>query len=299
MVHVIRQIIREMRPHQWVKNLFVLAPLVFAQEVFLADGALNLASLGKAALAFALFCLLSGMVYILNDLVDREKDRLHPVKKLRPIASGALSVRAAQKTLVIGTIVALVLGAWLLSAMVVGVMAGYFLLNVAYSFQLKNWPFVDIACIAVGFLLRILGGALAVDVNVTGWLYACTFLLACFLALGKRTHELLHSGDDAASRRSVLKSYHANALKWAMGITAIATATCYAAYTFSGWAESQFGTGDLPWTLPFIVFGLARFAQIVHRTEKAESPTEAMIHDLPFLLNLLLWAAAVTYLIYL
>jgi 4-hydroxybenzoate polyprenyltransferase len=287
-----------LRPHQWVKNLFVLAPLVFARKLLDPGSHLpNLELIFAAVGAFAVFCLASGAVYLLNDIVDREKDARHPVKKNRPIASGRLSLPAARAGLALVTLAACVT-AVLIQPALLTVAAAYMLLNVGYSFRFKHIPFLDVASIAAGFMLRVLGGAVAIEVPVTVWLYACTFLLASYLALGKRKHELLNAGVSASLQRQVLGAYVVRHVDHAQLAAGIATGICYGAYTWSEHAVSQFGTRGLVLTLPFIAFGLWRFARLTNRTDTAESPTEAMIRDLPFLANLGLWAVAVVAIIY-
>lgn len=280
-----------MRPHQWVKNLFVLAPLVFGQHLNHPDHVL------RAVLAFLIFCGLSGAVYLLNDVFDREKDRLHPLKRHRPIAAGRLSVRAAMVAMTV--IVVLTVGASaLMGRWLALVSAGYFALNVGYSMAFKHVVFLDLFSIALGFILRILAGATAVDVPISPWLVLCTGLLALFLGLGKRKHELLVMGEDGARRRKVLAQYRLSHLNMALNVTSAVTTLVYLLYTTSERTIRQFGTRNLLFTIPFIVFGLVRYMQIleVHRDE--ESPTDYIVKDIPFVGNLALWGATVTLVIY-
>ena len=282
-----------MRPHQWVKNLFVLAPLVFAEQ------ALDVGHIWRAGLAFLVFSVLSGCVYILNDLIDVEQDRQHPTKRERPIASGALPIALARTSLaglLIGAI-AVSFVAFPTSFAAVGL--AYFTLNVAYSFALKHVPFVDVACIATGFLLRIIGGAAAVEVPITAWILVTTFFLALTLALGKRKHEILQGGEKKHEQRKVLERYDLTHVAWAMTGLAIATAACYAAYTaFGSPLGRYFHPRDLAWTIPFVVFGLVRFVQLTGRAEDGRSPTDLMLRDWPFLVNLGLWSVVVIIVIY-
>jgi 4-hydroxybenzoate polyprenyltransferase len=286
-------VVRAMRPHQWVKNLFVLAPLVFAQQ------ALDLGHIWRATLAFAVFSVLSGCVYILNDLIDVEQDRQHPTKRLRPIASGALPIGAARTALAVLLIGAIGVSFAALPTSFAAVGLAYFTLNVAYSFALKHVPFVDVICIATGFLLRIIGGAEAVDVPITAWILATTFLLALTLALGKRKHEILQGGERRKEQRKVLERYDIAHVTKAMIGLAIATAACYAAYTAFGSVQGRlFHPHDLAWTIPFVVFGLVRFVQLTDRAEDGRSPTDMMLRDWPFLVNLGLWSLVVVIVIY-
>jgi 4-hydroxybenzoate polyprenyltransferase len=291
------QVVRTMRPHQWVKNLFLFAPLIFAQKLFV-PGTLqvNTGPVAVSVAAFVVFSIMTGSVYMLNDLLDREKDRLHPAKKHRPIASGRLPVGFAKTTGAILTAAAIA------AAFAIGwgfalVMLGYWAVNVAYSFKLKHVVFVDVGCIATGFILRILAGAVAIDVPVTLWLYACTFLLALFLGLGKRKHELVFA-DGSASTRKVLQHYDVDHVNLALIVTGVATTISYLAYTLSEHTRAQFGTHALVFTVPFIAFGLWRFVWLLNRPGEAQSPTDRMLRDAPFLVNLVLWGSAVLIVVY-
>lgn len=285
------EILRAMRPHQWVKNLFVVAPLIFAERAAEPD---NLVDIG---LAFILFCLFSGCVYILNDLMDVEEDRVHPVKRHRPIASGRLPVNFAWGTLVV-ILAASATTAFGVSTALGTVGCAYFGLNVAYSLFLKHVPFLDVSIIASGFVLRIFGGASAIDVPLSGWLVSCTFLLALFLGLGKRKHELLSSGDQAIKQRKVLKFYRIGLVRIAMASSALATSACYAAYVFAGETLQVFEPIELVATIPCVFLGLWRFYGLTERHGDGQSPTDRMLVDKVFVLNLVCWAAIVVYVIY-
>lgn len=289
--HLAKDLLHEMRPHQWVKNLFVLTPVVFAHKLT------ELATGGLAIAAFVMFCALSSAVYILNDIFDREKDRAHPLKCHRPIAAGRLPVPVALWAM--GALVATSLvGAFLVTPVLAAIAGGYFLLNLAYSAILKHIVFVDLVVIALGFILRILAGAVAVDVEISPWLVLCTFLLALFLGLGKRKHELLVSGEDRAQRRRVLTQYRLPHLNMALNVTAAVTTFAYLAYTVSERAVQQFGTSKLVFTVPFIVFGLVRYMQILETHREEESPTDYIVKDVAFVANLGLWGLTVSLLIY-
>ncbi|MFT7622695.1 MAG: decaprenyl-phosphate phosphoribosyltransferase [Myxococcota bacterium] len=291
---VLKHFVRALRPVQWVKNVFVLAPLVFGLRL------LDTHSLGVAWITFGLFSLVSGAVYLLNDISDRERDRLHPTKRFRPIASGELPVEVA----VVGLFVVLgagLGGAALINTDVALTMAAYFALNVAYTTQLKTVPFLDVGCIALGFLLRVLAGGLAIDVPVSAWLLACTFLLATLLALGKRKHELMavvRHGAGPGTRR-VLERYRSSHIDLAMRVLALVTVGSYAAYTLSPSTVAHFGTQWLAATIPFVLFGLWRFHSLVQRHGDAQSPTDTMVRDAPFLVNIGAWTVLVCVLIYL
>lgn len=293
-------LLKTLRPHQWVKNLFVAAPLVFAKK--LGEGPLVLRELA----AVAAFCALSGAVYLLNDVLDVEKDRAHPVKRNRPIAAGKLSVRAA-----IGWSVALALGAlggaFLIAPWFAVVAAGYLVLNLAYSLQIKHIAFIDVTTIATGFLLRVLAGAFAIDVPPSYWLLACTGLLAGFLGFGKRAHEhaqaTLASADAGGASgvgktRAVLERYKASHLRTALFLLGGATCVSYVFYTQAAHTQEFFGTWKLIFTAPFCFVGIGRFLWLVTRHPSGDSPTESMLRDLLFMVNLGLWGVAVLAIIY-
>jgi decaprenyl-phosphate phosphoribosyltransferase len=287
--------VKSMRPHQWVKNLFVAAPLVFARLVGDSRAA------WRTAAAVGIFCLLSSAVYLVNDLVDLDKDRAHPVKRRRPLASGALSPGAGRALAGILGVLALtgaaVLGPGLA---LLGTAVAYLVLNLAYSLALKKVAFVDVACISTGFLLRVLGGAFAIPVSASRWLLLCTLLLSALLGFGKRAHELRVAGDGNTGRaqRDVLQRYDLGILRRLLTILGVLTTLTYLAYTQSLHARALFHGPQLAWTVPFVAFGVFRFIWIGSRKSDAESPTDSMLRDWPFVANLVLYAASVLALLY-
>lgn len=289
---ILVELLRTFRPHQSVKNLFVLAPLVFAEH--LADPT----DLGRAGAAFVLFWLLSGCVYTLNDIVDVDSDRRHPVKRHRPIASGRLPLPAARLGLAI-LLVATIALCFVMSAEFAAIGLAYFTLNVGYSLALKHVPFLDILCIATGFVLRILGGAVAIAVPISAWLGLCTFLVASYVGLGKRKHEMLSSGDAGSSQRRVLERYEVAHIRHAMGLLALATMAAYAAYALVGETHASFSPRQFVWTLPFVAFGLYRFNVLTGRAEDGRSPSDLMLRDPLFVANMALWTSAIVFIIYL
>jgi 4-hydroxybenzoate polyprenyltransferase len=282
-------VVRTLRPHQWVKNLFVLAPVVFAKH-------LTHPSIIKGAIgAFGIFCLVAGAIYTLNDILDVEADRVHPVKRLRPIASGAVPVGVAKGILVVLLVTAF--GAALIGPReFLGVIFGYFVLNVAYSLKLKKIAYLDVGCIAAGFVLRVLGGGFATRTPVSLYMIACTLFLALFLGFGKRAHEL--GSDNAAKQRAALKAYSARALVWAMTIAGVAAVGTYFAYTIDHHTKLFFKTDWLWVTTIHPLFGVLRFVQLVRDRPKAESPTQEMLKDTPFMLNLVIWVIEVIAIVY-
>lgn len=283
-------LIKEIRPHQWVKNLFVLAPIFFAKNVFNPD------LLVRALTGVGIFCLLSGAVYTLNDLVDVEADRAHPEKCKRPIASGRVPIPTAR--LFLGALLAVAFGVALatLRMKFVAVAGAYFTLNVAYSLKLKKIPFLDVLCISAGFCLRVLGGGYAINVKVSLFMFACTFLLALFLGFGKRRHEIaqVHAG----KTRKALKAYSARGLDVALTITGSLTILTYIAYTLDPATQVMFKSDQLWMTTPSVVIGITRFMQIVKTHPKAESPTQEMLKDTLFVMNLVAWALVVLAIVY-
>jgi len=283
-------LIKTIRPHQWVKNLFVMAPIVFAKNVFHPE------SLTRALTAFGVFCLLSGSVYTLNDIVDVDADRVHPKKRNRPIPSGRVPLNVARAFLALLVVTAFALSAILFKLSFFAVAMTYFVLNVAYSLKLKRIPFVDVMCIAAGFVLRVLGGGFAIDVRVSWYMFACTALLALFLGFGKRRHEI--SAEHAGKQRKSLESYSAGGLNAALGITGTLTVVTYVAYTLDPATRAFFRSDQLWMTTPSVLIGIWRFVQIVRGHTKSESPTQEMLRDGLFVLNLAAWAIVVLVIVY-
>jgi decaprenyl-phosphate phosphoribosyltransferase len=283
---------RSIRPTQWVKNVFVLAPLVFGMQLS------NSASVFRALIATAAFCLVSSAVYLLNDIVDRHRDAAHPTKRLRAIASGRLAVEAAWTGL--GFILAIGLTtAFVLDWRVGAVISAYFGLNVAYTCYLKHFAFIDTTCIALGFLFRVLAGGLAISVQVSIWLLACTFLLASLLALGKRRHELFAvDASRNGATRDVLSRYRLVHIDWVLKVLSVVTVISYACYTLAPTTMQQFGTWHLVWSIPFVIVGLWRYFVLVHEHAESQSPTDTMVTDRVFLLNVAAWVICILFIVY-
>lgn len=284
-------VVRTIRPHQWVKNVFVLAPVVFAKEIF--DPLL----LTRAATAFAVFCLLAGAIYTINDIADFEADRMHPVKRSRPIASGRVPMPVAKVLAAV-----LVLGSLSWAALQNGaffaVAAAYFVLNLAYSMKLKHVAYLDVGCISAGFVLRVVGGGLATHVYVSRYLFLCTALLALFLGFGKRRHELAAAAGKAVLQRAALESYSKRGLDVALAVTALATTGTYLVYTLDPNTRSFFNSDWLWVSSVFVMLGVFRFLQLVSSRPKAESPTQEMLRDGPFVAIVLLWVVLVMWVVY-
>lgn len=283
-----------MRPHQWVKNAFVVIPAVFAGPDLLATGQVTTLLAVQVGLAAVAFSLASSATYLLNDIHDVEADRRHPVKCKRPIASGELPVRSAWILFGVLLVTALGTGAWVRPS-VAAIVCGYFAVNVAYSKGLKRLAYVDAVIIALGFLLRLLAGGEAAQVHLSRWLISCTVLLALFLALGKRKHEVLTTH---AGHRKSLERYRVEHLNFALGVLAAATAGAYLVYTLDPATRARFHTESLPLTTPFGVFGLLRFYQLSDDAKVAASPTDRMLRDPAFVINAVVGAAVIVAMIY-
>ena len=299
---LLRGLVKTLRPHQWVKNVFVLAPMVFHKDVFVSTPvgpALNLSVTGRALAATGIFCLLAGAVYTINDVVDVEADRIHPVKRFRPIAAGVVPEGIA-KALSAALVLTCLAAAYFVAPMLAVVAGVYFAENVAYSFRLKKVAFLDVALIALGFVLRVLAGGIATDVHVSGYMLACTALLALFLGFGKRRHEL--ASENAGKQRAALEAYTLRSLDVALAVTGGATVLTYVAYTLDSTTRAFFNTSWLWLTTPFTVLGIVRFLLLVNgkvgRGLKAESPTQEMLRDVPLVLSLVAWAIVVVAIVY-
>jgi len=280
-----------LRPRQWAKNLLVFAGLLFGLRLF------DPVAVGRACAAFGVFCLLSGVVYLINDIADRRNDRQHPLKALRPIASGALPVPAARMSAVVLAVAALA-GASALGPRFFVVAASYLTLLALYSGPLKHIVIIDVLTIAVGFVLRAVAGAVAVDVDISHWLLVCTILLALFISLAKRRHELVLLADGAASYRPILDEYTPYLLDQMIAVVTASTLIAYVFYTISPETEQKFNTHWLGLTVPFPLYGIFRYLYLVHQREGGGSPADLLLTDRPLLVCVTLWALSVVLIIY-
>lgn len=288
-VNVPRALIASARPKQWTKNLIIFGPLVFAHDLLAGN------LLVRALLAFAAFCLASSCIYVLNDLFDVMSDREHPTKRFRPIASGQVTFGQAIAWAVVLGLAALALGA-LINPYVVAAAVAYLVLNVAYSTSLKHMVIIDVFCIAAGFILRAVAGALAIDVIISPWLYLCTLLLALFLGLSKRQNELLILQSSAASHRRILDEYSSEMLEQMTSVVTACTIMAYALYTFS--AESLPANHSMMLTIPFVLYGIFRYQYLVHKKSLGGAPELVLLRDIPLMVDIMLWgitAIAVLY----
>ena len=281
----------ELRPHQWVKNLLVLAPVLFSKNLF------NPVAVGQAAVTFALFCLVSSSVYLVNDIKDREQDRLHPHKRLRPIASGEISVKAAVEVMLLLLVTALA-GGVVVDRSVALILLVYWLVNLLYSVWLKHQVILDVFALASGFLLRVAGGAIAIQMEMSHWLLLCTTLLALFLGFSKRRHELVLLGDAAVNHRQVLGDYSTHFLDMMIGIVTASTVMSYAFYTVSEETVNRFQTEALLFTVPFVLYGIFRYLYLIYHRNQGGNPAHDLLADPHIIVNLCLWAAVTGVILY-
>ncbi len=296
----LKALIVALRPHQWVKNVFVFAALVFARgsqgRLFQGD----MDEVRRTLWAFAAFCLGASTIYLINDIVDRESDRRHPTKSRRPIASGRVSVPTAIAMSIVCAALAMAcaLRAGGSPVPVWPIVAGYMVLNGAYSLRLKHVVLVDAFCIAAGFLLRVIAGALAVPAEISHWLLLCTMFLALFLALSKRKAEMDLLGDDRGEHRAILREYNTSFLDQMTTVLASCAIVTYTMYTVADETIAKFGGDELVFTVPFVVFGLGRYLFLVHTQRGGGNPTKILLGgDLLFAINTLGWIATVAWVI--
>ncbi len=284
-------LLKSMRPKQWTKNAVIFAALVFDEKLF------NLPSVAVTILGFILLCLVSGTVYIINDLVDVEKDRVHPKKKYRPIASGAISVKAATITAVLLPIVLLPLSFWLNPVFCL-LMTLYLALQLAYSFKLKHIVIIDVMTIAAGFVIRIGAGVSLIDVaRFSPWLYVCSTLLMLFMGFGKRRQELVLLQNGVKNTRAILDDYSLKFLDDMILVVAAATIMSYSLYTFN--APNLPGAYWMMLTIPFVLYGVFRYLYTIHILNGSGDPSEVLLQDRPLQLTVVLWGLSAIVILYL
>jgi decaprenyl-phosphate phosphoribosyltransferase len=284
-----RAALRLMRPHQWLKNVFVAAPLFFTPE------RLTAATAGRVAVGLIAFCAVSSAVYIFNDLLDREADRAHPVKRLRPLAAGTVTLPVALAMMAALLAAGLLLSLWLASAFA-AVVGLYLLINIGYSLGLKRQSIVDVMAIALGFVLRVYAGGTLVGVRPTVWIIACTMLLALFLALAKRRDDLVKGiGDE---HRQSLAGYSLRFVDTSIAVVLSALLVSYLLYTTAPENIRHYHTDQLYWTAPFVMAGILRYLQITLVEERSGSPTLVALTDRFLLIAMAGWVALFAWLIY-
>lgn len=278
--------IRSLRPHQWTKNVFVFAALVFAERLW--DTAAEL----RALAAFAIFCALASAVYLVNDITDRANDRLHPIKRQRPIASGVVPVPLAWGMAVALTALGLA-GAYALDGGLLATALTYTVLSAAYCFWLKRVVILDVMILASGYALRAVAGAQAIDVSISSWLLLCSSLLALFLGFCKRRQELTSLADGAVAHRAVLAGYSERFLDQMIAVVTASTVISYMLYALSDEVAAKFHTRGLGLTVPFVLYGIFRYFYLVHMRGEGGRPSRELINDKPLMINMLLYGVAV------
>lgn len=285
-----RQLLITMRPKQWTKNVFIFAALLFDIKL------LDVTHGGRTTLAFILFCILSGSVYLINDLTDIDRDRQHPVKRNRPLASGGLSKSWAVSAAIVLPIIALSLS-FLLQPLFGLIALVYFVIQLFYSFGLKDVVILDVLIIAAGFVLRVAAGsAVAEAERFSPWLYVCITLLALFLALGKRRNELLLLEASALGHRKVLQEYSPQLLDEMIALVTSSTVIAYSLYTFS--AENLPPNKSMMLTIPFLLYSIFRYLYLIYQKNLGGSPEEILLRDVPFVISNLCWGVTVVLILY-
>jgi len=282
-------LIESIRPKQWIKNLFIFAPLVFGERLF------DPISFLKVSLGFILFCTIAGSGYLINDIIDEKNDKEHPLKSKRPIASGRLKKRDAIIFAVLFLIISL-LGGFSLNINFGFSITFYFFLSLFYSIWLKKIVIIDILALSCGFVVRVVAGAFCINVSISLWLLICTMLISLFLILSKRRHELVLLEDDASLHREILAEYSPGFIDEMISAVTGATIIAYSLYAFQG--REKFGS-SLPLTIPFVLYGIFRYLYLVHQKKKGGSPEIDITSDKPLMINMLLWIISVLMIIYL
>ena len=280
-----------MRPRQWVKNTFLFSGLVFSKNLLQAE------LLMKVSAGFILFCLAASSIYIFNDIQDREKDRRHPEKRRRPITLGNLLVKKAYFVSILLGVTTLVFAS-VLDLTFFAILLTYILLNLAYSLKLKQVVILDIMCIAFGFVLRILAGTTLGRITPSDWLIVCTMTISLFLGFSKRRNELVFMVNNADDQRKVLADYSLPFLDQMIAMVTACTVMSYILYTVSSETVARFGTRNLIFTIPFVLFGIFRYLYLIYHKRRSEEPTDLILRDFPSLFNILLWLGMVILIIY-
>jgi 4-hydroxybenzoate polyprenyltransferase len=279
------ELFKALRPQQWIKNLFIFAPLIFSRNIF------NRPMVVTSIVAFAAFCLVTSAVYLFNDLRDLDEDRLHPVKRRRPLAAGRLKKGTAVAAMaVLGPAGLLIAAAVNLPFFLITV--AYVALQVSYCLWLKHVVILDVFVVAAGFLIRVVAGGLAIRVFLSSWLLICTTLLSLFLAMGKRRHELVILEGEAASHRPILREYNVYLLDQMISVVTASTLLAYCLYTISEETVAKFGTRNLIFTVPFVLYGIFRYLYLIHQKSEGGTPETLILKDKPLLADLFLWVAA-------
>jgi 4-hydroxybenzoate polyprenyltransferase len=274
--------LRLLRPRQWLKNVFVFAGLIFSRHFFYAD------SIEKSIYAFVIFCLLSSSGYIINDILDYKEDRAHPVKCKRPIAAGIIS-RGQAAVLGVLLLVLSLCSAYWLGAKFFYVCLIYLTVIVLYSTVIKTIVILDVLFVAIGYVLRAIAGATVIEVEISSWLLLCTLLIALFLAISKRRTEIVLLGEGATKHRRILSQYSLGLLNQMIAVVTAACIVAYCLYTLAPETVAKFGTRNLIYTIPFVIYGIFRYLYITYQKIETDIPERALINDLPLQVCLVLW----------
>ena len=280
-----------LRPKQWIKNTFIFAALFFSKNFFQLDLII------LYILGFIYFSMLTSSIYLINDILDKDADKLHPKKKLRPIASGRIKVKNAFSLSILLTILALT-GSFFLSYKFLSICFLYYFMNILYSLKLKKIVIVDIFCIAIGFVLRVLSSAVIGNIFISNWIIICTFMLSLFLGFTKRRHELLLLEENASSHRSILMEYSTYFLDQMISVVTTSTVVFYILYTVSQETIQKFNTKNLIYTSIFVIYGIFRYLYIAYKKESAGNPTNTLLTDIPLLITVFLWIITAGIIIY-
>lgn len=290
-VSVFYQLIVGLRFKQWIKNVLLFTPLLFSKQLF------DLPRFVNTLIGFLIFCMVSSAIYLLNDVNDREEDRRHPLKRLRPVASGLLPISLA----VISAVLLVTIGlgfSFLLNQIFFCIVAVYVILQALYTYVFKHIVILDIFCVAAGFFIRVIAGALVSEVSISYWLIICTILLSLFIALTKRRHEQVLLGEEAINHRKILKEYSPYFLDQMIGVVTATTLISYILYTVSPETVSKFHTHGLLATFPFVLYGIFRYLYLVHQKQLGGSPETLLLGDKPLLVNTILWGVTASLIIY-
>jgi 4-hydroxybenzoate polyprenyltransferase len=291
-MEILKYLVISLRPKDWIKNFFVIAPLFFSKKM------MDISILTRVLFGFILFCLFSSSIYLLNDIIDVGKDTYHPKKSKRPLASGKISA-ATLLFISFALLFCSVVGSYLLDERFLVVALLYWFINVFYTLHLKHLAIIDVICIAIGFVLRVIAGGMLVNVPSSHWILTTTIFLSLFLGFSKRRGEIaLSIVYSDKSSRPVLEKYSISLLDQFLIICATASIMSYTLFTVSDYAFKRFGTHNLIYTIPFVIYGIFRYLYLIGFTEYYESPTETLLTDKMLIVNILLWIICVILIVY-
>ncbi|NTV31276.1 decaprenyl-phosphate phosphoribosyltransferase [candidate division WWE3 bacterium] len=283
--------LRAIRIRQWIKNLIVIAPLIFSGQLLIFQDII------KTLDAFCAFCLASSAVYLFNDLYDQDVDKLHPQKRNRPIASGIISSQSATFVSLLFVVLSLLIGqqlGWLFNV----VLSGFFLVNIFYTMGIKKLVIWDVIFLALSFVIRAIGGVVAINAFLSPWLFVLTLFLAVLLALGKRRHELVLLGGNAGKHRRILDKYTVQLFDQLMVVMVTASLMAFMLYTMAEETVIHVGSVKLVYSMPLVLYGLFRYLYLVYRYEQGGNPTETLLSDPPLLMSVILWGVLAVAIIY-